>query len=182
MEKYNSDEIYKLGICYKKYELDALFLKAGVTDVSILDILKTDLIPNQDKIYICSKILPDKLLHGFACDCAERALLRERNAGREPDKRSWEAVRIKRLWIEGKITDEEWQKARAVRAAARIAAGAAAEVAARAAARVTAWAATWTIAWEAARVAAWAAAGAEGEAERKWQVERLIELVERSGE
>lgn len=46
---------------------------------------------------------PLHLLHPFACDCAEEALQRERQDGREPDPRSWEAVRLKRLWLDEKI-------------------------------------------------------------------------------
>lgn len=75
-----------------------------------------------------------KTLHEFACWCAEQALLREREAGREPDVRSWAAIEVKRRWLKGEATDEElyvardaaWDAARdAARAAARAAAGAA---------------------------------------------------------
>ena len=68
------------------------------------------------------------LLHEFACWCAERALRAERKAGRVPDKRSWEAIRVKRRWLKGKATDEELA---AAWDAARDAAGAAARAAAR---------------------------------------------------
>ncbi len=47
--------------------------------------------------------VPLSLLHTFACDCAEEALLRERTDGREPDPRFWEALRIKRLWLAGQV-------------------------------------------------------------------------------
>ena len=43
----------------------------------------------------------------FACDCATRALKGERKAGHEPDKRSWEALRVARLYAEGKATKQE---------------------------------------------------------------------------
>ena len=39
----------------------------------------------------------------FAADCAERVLLRERKAGREPDKRSWAAVEAARAFARGEI-------------------------------------------------------------------------------
>lgn len=38
----------------------------------------------------------DRISRLFASDCAERALLRERGAGREPDPRSWRAVAVAR--------------------------------------------------------------------------------------
>ena len=63
------------------------------------------------------------VLHEWACWCAEQALLREREAGREPDPRSWAALTAKRRWLAHEISDEELD---AARAAAREAAGAAA--------------------------------------------------------
>ncbi|KKN58429.1 hypothetical protein LCGC14_0552420 [marine sediment metagenome] len=104
----------------------------------------------------------EKQLHTFACDCAERALKRERKAGREPDARCWKAIEVKRKWINGKATDEELA---AAWDAARDAARAAARAAARDAARDAAWAA--------ARAAAW-------DAERKWQQKHLLRLVSRA--
>ena len=92
----------------------------------------------------------------FAADCAERALKRERKAGREPDPRSWAAVTAAREFARGEIS-----------AAARAAAWAAAWAAAGAAAR----AAAWDAAWAAARAAAWAA-------EKKWQTKRLFEYLD----
>jgi ribosomal protein L12E/L44/L45/RPP1/RPP2 len=90
-------------------------------------------------------------LHLFACDCAQGALQAERKAGREPDPWSWRAVEVKRLWLDGKATDEDL-------AAARAAAGAAAWAAARDASRAAAR--------DAARDAAWEA-----------QVDHLIEML-----
>ena len=40
----------------------------------------------------------------FAVDCAEHALLRERQAGREPDARSWAAIQAVRDHVEGRIS------------------------------------------------------------------------------
>jgi hypothetical protein len=56
----------------------------------------------------------------FACDCAERALIRERDAGREPDPRSWAAIEVSRRYADGQATDDELAAARdAAWAAAR---------------------------------------------------------------
>ena len=43
-------------------------------------------------------------LRTFAADCAERALERERAAGREPDPRSWAAVAAARAFVAGTIS------------------------------------------------------------------------------
>jgi hypothetical protein len=47
------------------------------------------------------------ILRLFAADCAERALLREQAAGREPDPRSWAAAAVARRYARGEATDEE---------------------------------------------------------------------------
>ena len=79
----------------------------------------------------------DTALRLFAVSCARRSLLAERKAGREPDKRSWDALRIARLYAEGNAgvgalsvtLDDAWYASFAIavessRSAARAAAGA----------------------------------------------------------
>lgn len=44
-------------------------------------------------------------LHKFALSHAERVLLNERKAGREPDKKYWNALQIKLDWMNKSITD-----------------------------------------------------------------------------
>lgn len=56
--------------------------------------------------------VPETLLHTFACDCAERALTQEWKAGRQPDARLWNAIWLKRRWLEGAIEDQELNDAR----------------------------------------------------------------------
>ena len=107
-----------------------------------------------------------RLLHEFACQCAEDALA----LVAQPDPRSVAAIEAKRKWLNGKITDEELDSASAAASAAawdaplasRYAARAAAEAASRYAARSAASA----VAWDGARDAAWAK-----------QNERLTEMV-----
>lgn len=102
-------------------------------------------------------------LHEFACNEAERALMLVDN----PDPRSLAAIKAKRDWLCGKITDVEMDAARDAAiaitcSAAMDAAWAAAWSAARASARATAWsnarAATRDTAWDAARDDAWVTA------------------------
>jgi hypothetical protein len=113
-------------------------------------------------------------LHEFACWCAEQALEQERAAGREPDPRSWAAIKTKRAWLRGECDDATL---------------AAAEAAATlAAADAAAWAAAWAAdaADAAADAAAWAAAWAAAAAAREEQnaelERRLMELKPREGE
>ena len=89
-------------------------------------------IPASDKLWclLHEEVVPSPQLHLLACEYAERALLREREAGREPDPRSWAAIDTKRRWIRKEATDSEL---------------------------LAAWAAAWEAARDAARDAAWAA-------------------------
>ena len=116
-----------------------------------------------------------RLLHEFACWCAEDALA----LVEQPDARSVAAIEAKRRWLNGEITDEELA---AARAAARDAASAAAEAVARddawSAAEAASRAAAWDVAWSAARDAARAAAGDDAwDAARDKQNKRLTEMV-----
>jgi len=127
-------------------------------------------IPVEDRIWAAIHLLDDRQQRLWGCDCAERALFRERDAGREPDPRSWEAIRVSRLYANGEATLEELAAARAAAGAAWSAADAAARAAAGAA---------WDAAGD-ARAAAGAAAWSAGDAraaEREWQLTRLVEYA-----
>ena len=108
-----------------------------------------------------AKIDATKTLHLFACWCARRALLAERHAGREPDKRSWDAIRVKRRWLSGRASDAELSAAGRAAGLAAAARWSAAWVTAEGVAAAR-WAARWAAA--AARWAAAEAAGAAGKA------------------
>lgn len=127
-------------------------------------------------------VLPTRTLHEFALWCAEEALAKAEVG----DERCWNALKVKRLWLEGAATDNELAAARdaaraatrdiakaaraaardAAMAAARDAAEVAARVAAQDAARVATWIAksageaAWYATWETAGEAAWYAAEA----------------------
>ena len=102
----------------------------------------------------------ERELRLFAVECAERALHRERDAGREPDPRSWAALDVARRYGNGKATVADM-------AAAWAAARDAAWAAARAAARDAAWAAAKAAAGDSAKAA-----------EVEWQRQRLNELLD----
>jgi len=95
------------------------------------------------------------VLQEFACRCAEAALFAEREAGREPDARSWEVIEVARRHSRGEADNSEMK-------AAASAAKSAAESAAASAAASAAWSAYWTAAKsaapDAAKSAAWSAA------------------------
>lgn len=79
-------------------------------------------------------------LHEFACDVAEETLLKHNVT----DERSWDVIRIKRLWLVGKASDQELTAARAMAWVA----------AAKTAASTAAWSTAFTVAG-AALGAAW---------------------------
>ena len=120
-------------------------------------------------------LVPAAILHEFACRVAERALEREREAGREPDPHSWAAIATKRRWLQGEASYEELASARAAaRAAAREAAREAAVASVVASAREAARAAAREAAVASARAAARAAAGG---AAREEQCALLAQLI-----
>ena len=106
-----------------------------------------------------------KILHEFACSCAEDALA----LVAQPDPRSVAAIEAKRAWLRGEITDEEldaasaaaWAASRDARDAARAEAWAALD-----AALYVARAAAWAASRSAARAASWAARDAAQDAAR----------------
>ena len=106
-------------------------------------------------------------LHEFACLCAERAL----KQAKVTDRRCWNAIKTKRLWLKGKASDKEL-------AAARAAAWDAAQAAAWDAAGDAVWAAAWAAARDVAWDVAWDAAGdAAWDAEIRWQRRILNKLL-----
>ena len=116
--------------------------------------------------------LDDATWRLWGCDCAERPLLRERAAGREPDPRSWEVVAASRRYAAAKASREELDAARDTAWAA------AWDAAAGAAARGAAWAAARGADRAAARSAGWAAGwDAAGGEERAWQRDAMAQRL-----
>lgn len=98
-----------------------------------LDVLNLPDVSAKDKLWsvLRKEFIDAPILHEFACRCAEYALSYVDN----PDPRSIAAIKAKRKWLRGEITDKElaaeWDAARAA-----------------------AWAAARAAAWDAARAAA----------------------------
>ena len=139
--------------------------------------LRDERVDIHDRIWLGIQLLGDAGRRLFACRCADRALLREQAAGREPDERSWSAVEVGRRCANGQATVEELDAAKDAACAAIIS-------------RDAAWADAWrravyaaSAAWAAARGDAWDAAWATVSAgdwavEHRAQIEDLIQLIE----
>lgn len=168
-------ELCEHGLHYSLDILDALHYAPGpvlcrveIGDESIQDTDKG--VTNSRKVLWMIDI--ERTLHEFAIWCVEQALTREREAGREPDPRSWAALETKRQWLNDEITDEELD---AAWAAAWATAWDAAWATARDAARAAVRDAAWDAAWAAARDAAWDAAW---DAVRDTQRKQLLTMIE----
>jgi len=175
------DQIMAAGPCedYPRARVQRLF--AGRSRISNRAVARLD-IPAADRLWALLVYMTPQEQRLFACDCAERALTRERKAGREPDKRSWQAIEVSRRYARGGATDEELATAES---AARAAAWGAAMYAAMYAARAAAWGAAMYAAMYAVRAAAgaaWAAWTATRvtarAAECEWQIAHALEMMD----
>jgi hypothetical protein len=100
-----------------------------------------------------------RVLHKFACVCAEQALRTVQASGYTVDPRSQQAIAVKRLWLDGRASDAKLSAARtaawdAVLASSRTAARDAARTAAWSADRDAVLAATWSADRDAPQTAA----------------------------
>ena len=71
-------------------------------------------LPNQDKVWVLlnSELLSDSQKHLIDCDIAEQIALPIWDKYYPEDKRPSDAIKIERLWLEGKATDEQLDVAR----------------------------------------------------------------------
>ena len=146
MKYITLDQVLALPRC-SSYPDDRVRELFGTRKRVTVRTIATAPIPVADRIWLLVRLMDARTQRIFACDCADRALARIAS----PDPRSIEAVRVARLYADGKATNAEL-------AAAWDAAGAAAGAAA------------WAAAWDAAWAAAWAA-------ETEWQIARLAEMM-----
>lgn len=123
-----------------------------------LDVLDLEDVSACDKLWsvLRESFLPPMLLHEFACGCAEWAL----SFICIPDPRSVEAIRVKRRWMAGEVTDCELRVARRAALSAGAEACGAAGSARNAAERAAEWAVAGAAEWAAEGAAAWAVEGA----------------------
>jgi hypothetical protein len=178
------DEIVAMRPCRSREHIAKLFGSKKCLHLRHLIAMPVEKLSYAERVWVLlhKQFIPEKELHLLACRIAERALRRERKAGLEPDPCSWEAVRIKRLWVRGKATSEKLADAQdAARDAVQDTAGAAAAwYAAGVAARAAAWHAAWCaargatgdVAGAAALVVAWAT-------EAKWQYNAILRVLKR---
>ena len=87
-----------------------LRLSRGKTEMTIEEIIELQHVPAEDKLWLLLKeeIIPARTLHEFALWCAETVLTK----ANVTDERSWNALKVKRLWLDGKATDKELDAAR----------------------------------------------------------------------
>lgn len=84
-------------------------------------------IPAVDRLWVLLRpdVIGEAAYRLLACDYVERALVREREAGRKPDPRSWAAIEVVRRHARGRASDCElaaaWDAAEAATWAARAA-------------------------------------------------------------
>jgi hypothetical protein len=153
-------ELCRRGLHASRNPLDALSYRDSPIFVRVE--LSGEIQEANDKLCATSRkhlwaVDATKILHIFACRCAEQAM----TDCALTDERSWNAVRVKRAWIDGKATDADLAAASAAASAAAWAAASAAESAAeRDAASAAESAAERDAASAAASAAAWAAAWA----------------------
>ncbi len=131
----------KLALCSRGYHssptwYDALGYATG-NIACIVEISEPEAKDNEKQVSRTRKLVAcknvERELRLWGCDCAERALQRERDAGREPAKRSWGAIAVARRFAGGEATREELVAAWAAARAAAWAAAGDARAAARAA-------------------------------------------------
>lgn len=141
MKSITYEGFLKFNPCWLKTEEGAVRLKkigAQKERWTALDILALDDVDAENKLWavLREELIDARILHEFACWCAEDALNHVENA----DERSWNAIKVKRAWLRGEASDEElavaWHAARnAAWTSPEYAARYAAETAARYAAR-----------------------------------------------
>ena len=153
-----SIDIRAMRPCYTKSLLDELLARYSEWTPRL--VLEQQDVPAKDRLWVVLRrgALPDRVLRLFAAECAEHALLREREAGREPDARSFAAVSAARQFARGEIN-----------------------VAALRSARVYAAAYAAAYAADAADAAAYAADAADAAAERDAQVVDLLRIMDEEG-
>ncbi len=127
MKTYTLDDIRALKPCY-----DPTRYAPEDWSGTLVDILRAEQIPADDRIWVVVNLLDDRTNRLFAVWCARNVLAQVHN----PDPHSVSVCDVAERFANGEATQEELR-------------------AARYAARYAAWDAAWAAAWDAARYAAW---------------------------
>jgi len=174
VKRYTASDLAGWSPCWERSRREPIARRQP--SWSVMEVLDLEVVPAADRVWLACHMLPWAQAVLIAADCACRALIHDRAAGREPDPRSWEAVRVARDAGLGLATmDRAQEAARAARSAARSAGSSAAWSAWWAASAASAASAAWAASW-----AAWTARAAAraAEAESQTQVRRIRELVQ----
>ena len=172
MNTVTLDTILSWRPCYGKARVREIFAgRTSGTAAEWVAATRAAGLPEADVLWLLlhEAFIPAKALHGLACDYAERALQHKRDAGREPDPRTWAAVETKRRWLRGEASDAELEAA---------AADAWAAVWAAAADEAVAWAAE--TAWQIERALAVMAGGSAAARHAKDVVRQSCRSTEKS--
>ena len=88
------DDVLDMNPCYTLRNLKRIAQRRKRW--SLKQILRLKSVPWGDRLWVVlnEEVLPEELHRLLALDCACRALVRERKAGREPDARLWAAVEV----------------------------------------------------------------------------------------
>jgi hypothetical protein len=151
--------------CYDRGEI--LKMSGGIESMTLLGIARLDSVSVDDRLWVLFWLLPEKTMRLLACDFAEHTLYIFEKQYPE-DKRPRQSIETSRRYAEGEATQEELD---AAWASARASAWESAMESARESAMESAWGAARASAWESAMVSAWGA-------ERQWQINRVIEVLE----
>ena len=108
MDKIYIRDIMNFGPCPDWTEERLQALDPDNKGLTPLEICESN-VDCADKLWVLLRpeIIPEKVLHELSCIFAERALLRERELGREPNAVLWEAIEAKKKWLKGKIDDKK---------------------------------------------------------------------------
>jgi hypothetical protein len=132
MKRVTIDQVMSWEPCedYTRKRVAKLF--AGRKTVSATNVLGMD-IPDEDKLWavLRPELIPEPTLHEWACRVAHKCLTDREKEGHKIDRRSWAAIRAKRRWMKGEITDEQLDSADSAAYSAAYSADSAADSAAR---------------------------------------------------
>ena len=106
--KITAELVRSWSPCSAYREPGVLESLSGGRAMSVCDVLRLP-IPGADRLWVVLRegLLPNGIYREFAAMCADIALTNERDAGREPDKRSWAAVDVALRHAAGEATDAE---------------------------------------------------------------------------